>query len=51
MEDIIITREQAKTIAHFIYSNLNDYIKELEEQFLSFLSNEVERRKEENEKN
>lgn len=51
MEDFVINCQQGKVIADFIYKNLNDYIKEMEQEFLNFLKEEKEGGKEENEKN
>ncbi len=39
MTNVLLTNEQAKTLAHFIYGYLNDYIKDNDEAFQSFIFN------------
>ena len=51
MEDLLINGQQGKEIAYFIYKNLNEYIKEMEKEFLNFLKEKEEGGKKENEKN
>lgn len=51
MEETKINNDQAKIIASFIYSNLDDYISSLKKEYEEFLEKKINGGKEENEKN